>query len=155
MPDFYAVLSAVLILVMFTRSSDVIRSALVLAVVWLTWCAYIMETQDYYPWYLGIIIDSAAAMYLVKLPSNRPKAALSGTFCAMVLMNIAYGAIVLTGGSVEQVIYDRMLDSTGWAQLLMIAGWACGNIGGRAVRHWGLWHKNHYPENHKHMDHSQ
>lgn len=155
MPEFYIILSATLFLSMVTRSRNIMYSALILAGVWLAWCAYIMQTENYHPWQIGVILDSLAALYLVKLPSNRPKAALAGTFCIMVLMNMAYGLILMTGGTVDNEAFDALLDSTGWAQLLLVGGWACGNIGGRALHHWGLWPSARYSSHHKHMDKSR
>lgn len=123
-------LCGMMILAFLSGRLEIILSALVVASSWFAWCMFIMATKIYEPWHFGIALDSAAAWFLLRTPSSRPKSILGAFFTLQIAMHVAYAAVLWWSGTADHEGYYRQLSLTSWGQLLIAGAWA----GGSAAR---------------------
>lgn len=133
MADYAIAVFVVMALAVLSMKREIITSMMIVAATWGAWCLFIMATENYEPWQLGIAIDGAAAWYLLRHPSSRPKSVLAAIFCVQVAMHIAYGTVLLTAGAADWQAYYAQTSMTSWAQLLVVGGWAGGHLLRRIV----------------------
>jgi hypothetical protein len=101
---------------------------------WAAWCCFIIVSGIYDPWYAGIIFDGATVVALQRHPSSQMKAVLSAIFLVQILEHITYGGVILFRGSADRAAYLAHLSYTGWAELLVLGGWAGGSTWRRFMR---------------------
>lgn len=115
------------ILAVLTGRREIVSSAMVVALSWTAWCGFILATEIYEPWHFGILLDSAAAWFLLRNPSSRMKALLGSIFTVQVSMHVAYACVLMVSGSADYDSYYNQLSVTSWLQLFIAGAWAGGS----------------------------
>lgn len=143
-------LAALLPMAVYARSWQLWLAYLVIALDWLVLSALILVTGIYEPWQLAILVDGAAAFFLLRHPSNAARAVLGATYCIEITMHVAFGMVQLRHDASSIDLYVNWITAIAYLQLSLVFGGACGGAWRRLHdnrrRHAEAVHtKNHRP----------
>lgn len=131
-------IAAAMLLAWLVRDRSVTDGVAATTLSWGAWCAFILLTGQYEPWYAGIVFDATAAWWLLRNPTNKMKSVLASIFCIQITMHVAYGLNMAFYGAADWQAYYIRTQVTGWLQLLILGAWAGGNLVMRYVPVRGL-----------------
>lgn len=120
-----AIFGALLMAARATKHTDVILSAIVLSVVWVSWSLFIEISHNYEPWVFGIFLDGAAA-YVLTLPgASRQRGFLAVVYAIQIMVHIMYGYETIGLKEPPYGLYSNVLDILALLQIAFVGGW-CG-----------------------------
>lgn len=117
-----------------TGNRPMARVAVVLALNWAVNTAFCLATWVYDPWYFFFIIDALSAAAILLPPAGRVQALIGYTYIGELVLHVVYG---LAAGPGAEHLYWAVLTEVGFAQLVLLGGWAGGYSGRRL---WNLLH---------------